>query len=452
METDYAKLIPWVEQTLGGRVVSCDRQGARRSGGRPAFFIDVETPHGLERCYARMHRGPMQSAEFSLAREFAVLEELARAGIAAPRPLGFCPDPEGILLERLAGEDDYCAIRDPAQQDAIDRAFVAELAKLHALPTAPFVARGLALPRTREEFALGDLASWERGFEASIQRPVPVVSFMRNWLHRNLPKAPARAVVVQGDTGPGQFMFEGQRLTGIVDWEFAHLGDPMLDLGLVRGRDFYNPGADLRKWFALYEEFSGTPIDVPRLRYYTVKALIITPLALAGLVQRMPTGTDHAEWYAQYATYTRATLEALAEAIGIALENEALPALPASPNARLFDLLDADLRDQQQSASADDYQRYRVAMTARLSVILRNADAFGRELRERDRDDQAALLGHRPATAEDAELALERLVQESGARREAELLRYFHRQARREEHLLRGALGAGEHSVFQRLS
>jgi hypothetical protein len=275
---------------------------------------------------------------------------------------------------------------------------------------------------------------------------------MRNWLHRNVPKAPERAVVVQGDTGPGQFMFEGSRLTGIVDWEFAHLGDPMLDLGLIRGRDFYNPGADLRKWFALYEKLSGAKIDAPRLRYYTVKALIITPLALAGMVQQMPTGTDHAEWYAQYATYTRATLEALAEAIGVELVNEALPALPASPNARLYDLLDADLRDQHLPAAADDYQRYRVSMTARLALILRNNDALGAELRERDRDDQAALLGRRPASAEEAELAIERLVQESGARREAELLRYFHRQTRREEHLLRGALGAGEHSVFQRLS
>ncbi len=451
MQTDYAPLIPWVEKTLSGRVVSCTRQADRRSGGRPAFFLDVETPQGLQRCYARMHRGPMQSPEFTLEREFIVLEELAAAGIAAPRPLGFCPEPQGILLERLSGEDDYCAIRDPAQQDAIDRAFVGELAKLHALPAERFSARGLLLPRSPQEFALADLAVWERGFEGSIRRPVPCVNFLRQWLHRNVPAAPARAVLVQGDTGPGQFMFEGARLTGIVDWEFAHLGDPMLDLGLIRGRDFYNPGADLRKWFALYEKFSGTPIDLPRLRYYTVKALIITPLALAGLVQEMPAGTDHAEWYAQYATYTRATLEALAEATGVELEPAPLPEPPPSERARLFDLLDADLRDQQLPAAADDYQRYRLNMTRRLAAILRNVEQQGPALRELEFDDLGQLLGRRPASREDGERALLQLVQESGARREAALLRYFHRQARREERLLRGALGAGEQAVFQRL-
>ncbi len=451
MEPEYAALIPWVESTLSGRVVHCARQGDRRSGGRPAFFLDVETPRGLVRCYARMHRGPMQSPEFTLEREHAVLEELAAAGIAAPRPLGFCPEPKGILLERLAGEDDYCAIRDAAQQDAIDRAFVGELAKLHALPAERFAARGLALPRTPEEFALADLAVWERGFERSIRAPVPCVSFLRGWLHRNVPAAPARAVLVQGDTGPGQFLFEGSRLTGIVDWEFAHLGDPMLDLGLIRGRDFYNPGADLRKWLALYEKFSGTPIDVPRLRYYTVKALVITPLALAGLVQQMPAGTDHAEWFAQYATYTRATLEALAEAIGLVLDPAPLPEPPPSPHARLFDLLDSDLRDQQLPAAGDDHQRARVRLTLRLATILRNAEQLGPALREQERDDQAALLGRRPASREDAARALETLVQESGARREEALLRYFHRQACREERLLRGALGAGEGARFQRL-
>ena len=449
IEPPYQGLIPWTESHIGGRVVACERQGERRSGGRPAFFIDVDCgDRGRIRLYARMDRGSTQSPVFTLAREHAVLEELHAAGIAVPAPLGHCHEPEGILLERLVGEDDYSTIEDDAQRDAIDRAFLEQIARLHALDAARFEKRGLSLPKTADEFALADLAVWEEGYERTVRAPVPLVEFARGWLHRNVPAAPERPVLIQGDTGPGQFMFEGATLTGIVDWEFAHLADPMLDLAQIRIRDFYNPGADMKKWMALYAELSGTPIDWPRLRYYTVKAMIITPLALAGIVAQMQPRTDHAEWYAQDLCYQRGTIEAIAEAMGLELESPELPDTPASEHDDLYALLEENLGQEFAPAFDDGFLQYRARLAVRLLTYARNAERRGPAFRELERDDTAALLGSRPDSRTEGARAVAALVRDAGPERDEELVRFFHRHAVRREALMAGALGAGETAVL----
>ena len=451
IDTGYEELLPWMERHFGGRVVACERQGARRSGGRPAFFVDVEREGGaLVRTYARMSRGPgAQSPIFTLAREHAVLEELHAAGIAVPAPLGHCPEPEGILLERLAGSDDYTAITDAAQRNALDRAFTAELARVHALDVERFARRGLFVPRTREETALADLAVWEEGFDRGARHPVPLVRFARRWLHRNVPPAPERVVLVQGDTGPGQFLLDGERLTGIVDWEFAHVGDPMLDLAQIRIRDFYNPGADIAKWLALYAQASGTDVDVPRLRYYTVKAMLITPLALAGVVQQMHPRTDHAEWYAQDVAYQRGTVEALAEAMGVTLPDYAPPTAPEGARDAVFALLEENLANEIGPGQQDAFLRHRVDIARRLAAYARNLARHGPAFDAQELDDLASLLGHRPSSLSAGRDALEACVSRDGPDRDEELLLYFHRHTVREEQLMAGALGAGEGARLQ---
>jgi len=453
IDAPYEGLIPWTEQQLGGRVVSCVRQGERRSGGRPAFFIDTDCgDRGIVKVYARMSRGPTQSPAFGLGREHAVIEELHAAGIAVPAPMGHCPDPEGILLECLAGHDDYSLIRDDAQRDAIDRHFLDQIARMHALDVAPFAKRGLSVPTSAEEFALADLRVWEEGYERTAKRPVPLVEFARRWLHRNVPEAPERPSLIQGDTGPGQFLYEGNEVTGIVDWEFAHIADPMLDLAQIRIRDFYNPGADMKRWMALYAEVSGTPIDWPRLRYYTVKAMIITPLALAGVVQQMHPLTDHAEWYAQDLCYQRGTIEAIAEAIGAELTAPTLPEPDASSHAAIFELLEQNLRDELAPAFDDAYYQYRTRLALRLTIYARNAERLGPAYAEAEFEDLGVLLGRRPASEAEGNDRLLDLIAQAEPKQDEALVRYFHRHAVRAESLMAGALGAGEGATLQPVS
>jgi aminoglycoside phosphotransferase (APT) family kinase protein len=66
----------------------------------------------------------------------------------------------------------------------------------------------------------------------------PLIEHGAEWLHENLqPTGPS--VIVHGDAGPGNALFDPERGLTTIDWEFAHVGDAAEDwayLALIRGR------------------------------------------------------------------------------------------------------------------------------------------------------------------------------------------------------------------------
>ena len=89
-------------------------------------------------------------------------------------------------------------------------------------------------------------------------------------------------MLVQGDTGPGNFVFENGKVTGIVDWEFAHIGDPMDDWAWL---DMRMPDADLTELQDRYSRATGIAIDHERIRYYRAavdyRCAVTTSLAVS---------------------------------------------------------------------------------------------------------------------------------------------------------------------------
>lgn len=450
----FQPFLDWAEATVGGRVVRCERQGERRSGGRPAFFIDFEGDGEIISTYARMDRGDGQliGKAFGLDREYRVLVGLNEKGIRVPDVHGLCDTPRGILMENVPGDFDYTVLPAGPERDALDRDFLEELDRVHRIEPAYWAAIGLDQPETAEEIALADLSIWERTYRVALKRPVPLVEFATRWLRRNVPSAPERLALIQGDTGPGQFIFKGPRLEAIIDWEFAHLADPVLDLAQIRTRDFYNPGGDMTSWMRTYAEISGMPIDVARLRYYTVKSMLITPLALAGVVQNMVPQTDHAEWYAQDVTYKRASAEALGEAVGVELHAPEIPTPELSEAGGIFDLLDQNLREEHRPAAPDGYAQYRIDLALRLSRYLRNVQAIGVALDRQEQEDRAELLGAAPGSETASESSLLARIDAADPADDAALVAYLHRRSVREEALWRGGLGVGEGARLQPLA
>jgi hypothetical protein len=168
------------------------------------------------------------------------------------------------------------------------------------------------------------------------------------------------------------------------------------------------------------------------------------PLSLAPVMQNLAPRTEHAEWIAQYVFYLRTTAEALAESLGIALDPYAPPDAPATRFSSLHDILLENLRDEQRPAQPDAFLAARLELAIRLAEHLRRAERFGPAYEAAELDDLGELLGRRPASAAEGQRALERGVRDWGARREEQLVRYFHRHAVREEALMRGALGLAE--------
>lgn len=451
----FQPFFDWAEKAMGGRLSRCERQGERRSGGRPAFFMDFECDGQTVSAYARMARGEGQlvGKAFGLEREYRILVGLGEQGIRVPKMFGLCEEPLGILMEGVAGDFDYTVLPAGASRDALDRDFLEELDRLHRIDPAYWSGLGLKQPETAEEIALGDLALWEKTYRSALRTPVPLCEFATRWLRRNVPSAPERIALIQGDTGPGQFIFEGERVKAIIDWEFAHLADPVLDLAQIRTRDFYNPGGDMTAWMKTYAEISGQPIDVPRLRYYTVKAMLITPLALAGVCQNMVPQTDHAEWYSQDVTYKRATAAALAEAIGAPMLDPEPPSRNAQPEASdpesIFELLDQNLRDEHRPAAPDAYAQYRFDLALRLTRHLRNVSLYGAALERQEIEERAELLGAKVGSEGASEARLLERIDAQDPKDDAALVAYLYRRSVREEEVWRGALGVGEGAKLQ---
>ena len=96
------------------------------------------------------------------------------------------------------------------------------------------------------------------------------------WLRANKPEAP-RVSLLHGDYRTGNFLFEGDRITGIVDWELAALGDPLEDLGWAFKELWKHEGRicgffDREEFLARYEEASGIPVDREAMRYWEMFA------------------------------------------------------------------------------------------------------------------------------------------------------------------------------------
>ncbi|GAB3280774.1 phosphotransferase family protein [Parahaliea aestuarii] len=120
--------------------------------------------------------------------------------------------PQKILRqERFANARPRMAAQSGRLLADIHRVPVAELDFLPDLSVAP------------------QLAALER-FYASFGEPVPLFDFTFRWLQRRMPAA-ARKTLVHADFRNGNLMVDESGIVSILDWELAHLGDPMEDLG-----------------------------------------------------------------------------------------------------------------------------------------------------------------------------------------------------------------------------
>ncbi len=76
-----------------------------------------------------------------------------------------------------------------------------------------------------------ELDYWESQVDEDELCPQPVIRAAIRWLRRNPPPPPAEVRVVHADYRTGNFLYdEDGRIHGILDWELAHLGDPLEDL------------------------------------------------------------------------------------------------------------------------------------------------------------------------------------------------------------------------------
>ncbi|HEX9832883.1 MAG TPA: phosphotransferase family protein, partial [Mycobacterium sp.] len=322
--------VAWIEQQCGGRVVDIEQQVRWRT----QHFLTIERPSGTMRLLARSARQGMAAGStflqhFDIAHEARVLEALQDQGLKVPKFYGYHPEHRFILMERVDGTNELKDAPHDATRDQVMAEYIEQLATLHRLDVESMKLSGLTIPATPEETAFGakfgfveaDFGVWKQHL-----KPEPLLELGIWWLHANVPTGQRQVAFVQGDTGPGQFMFAEGHLTALIDWELSHIGDPMLDLGVIRMRNMLYPTGSLRGPIARYEKISGRPLDWQALCFYTVMSMLLTPIGVSIIMQRPSALIEPAfPSFGWNATLRRGLTDALAEANGIEIEPPQLP-------------------------------------------------------------------------------------------------------------------------------
>ncbi len=194
-----------------------------------------------------------------------------RAGTELERPF--------YVMERLPGITDaarLCVSPEFAEaRPSIARQKAQILAKIHRfdIDRVPSLDR----PASPADAALHEVERWERTMRQDALEPQPVLEMGFSWLKRHLPPPPERLVLVHGDYRTGNFLYEGSTITGILDWEMAHAGDPIEDLGWVVmkswrwARDHKVGGLCTRDEFVtMYEASGGAKVNAGTLKFWEV--------------------------------------------------------------------------------------------------------------------------------------------------------------------------------------
>lgn len=260
----------------GGAIQENHALNVTLDGGRMAgahqWVLRTDAPSGVEVSRSRQD-------------EFELLRVASDAGLTVPKPLWVCTEPSVIgrpfyIMESVPGTaDGRRLVRSewtPEQRRRIVQTLARNLARLHAVDPAT---TGLSFLKPLEGApALRRVAQY-RSYLDALSDPQPVLEWGLRWLELNAP-AREQTVLCHCDFRTGNIMIDGDRVTGILDWEFADMSDPVEDLGWFCAR-CWRFGADRceaggignKEDFATaYEQESGRTIDRGELSYWQIMA------------------------------------------------------------------------------------------------------------------------------------------------------------------------------------
>ena len=142
-----------------------------------------------------------------------------------------------------------------------------------------------------------ELGRWEKVIREDALEPQPIALATIRWLRRNPPPPAKKLCVVHGDYRTGNFLYDsGGTIRAILDWEMAHLGDPLEDIGwaanpLWSHGDPARPAGGIPRdaGFAAWEKASGMTIDRDALTWWEIFA------SLKGLAIWISAAKEYAE-------------------------------------------------------------------------------------------------------------------------------------------------------------
>jgi len=261
----------------------------------------------------RPPRGPLPPSAHDVLREARLLRALEPTPVRVPKVLTVCDDPAVIgapfyVMEHIAGDvitDSVPATLDtPEQRERIADELIDALVELHGIDWTAIGLEGFGKPTGYLE---RQLRRFNGLWEHNRTRELPQVVEVGRWLAANMPPSPP-ATIVHGDFRLGNTMFAATapaRLTAILDWEMATIGDPLADVGYLM-MHWTEPGDQLGKFnlnnvtlqpgfptraelIARYEARSGRSVQA--LDWYVTLALWKAVVFMEGNYKRALSGS-----------------------------------------------------------------------------------------------------------------------------------------------------------------
>ena len=234
-ELDVAGLAPYLASRLGW-------QGAieiEQFPGGHSNLTYLVRHGGAEYVLRRPPFGAKVKSAHDMGREFKVLSRLSPVYPKAPRPILYCEDEDVIgakfyLMERLRGvilrkELPPDLTLPPETARRLCELLVDALAELHAIDLA---ANGLDDLGKPAGYVERQVTGWTERYAGSQTDDIPAVTEVAAWLaaHRPADGAPA---LIHNDFKFDNLLLSSDldRVTGVLDWEMATIGDPRMDLG-----------------------------------------------------------------------------------------------------------------------------------------------------------------------------------------------------------------------------
>jgi aminoglycoside phosphotransferase (APT) family kinase protein len=226
-----------------------------------------------------------------VADEWPVLAAAFAAGLPVAEPIWLEPaettlGPPLLITRKLPGSapGDWRGFYEPIDRRTAAAAMqlARELGRLHSLDVRALDLPGYPAAPAQDRLLREIDYRWSKWQQDTLQ-PYPVIDCAFARLRRECQSGLGGPALVHGDVLPHNLLVDDGRLTGLLDWEFAHIGDPAEDLAYCRAA--VSAALPWGDFLAAYQDAGGAAVDERRLAIFGLFALVRNSSLLAGAVR-----------------------------------------------------------------------------------------------------------------------------------------------------------------------